>query len=341
MQQSDHDTDISSSGRSLWGQTLFLAVAVGFWVFFRNRPFFRTFAITFVSIVLEAFPFMLVGALVGGFIDGFVSREKLARWLPKRRWLAVFAGAGLGMFFPVCECAIVPVVRRLLQKGLPLGTAVAFLLGGPIVNPIVAVSTAVAYSFKWSLVMERLLFGYAIAVAIGLLMDVFFKGKQAVLNDIIASREGSHVRCHGADPAPENFSRKIRHSLQHAAHDFFDITRFLIMGAFVAGLMQAVVSRQAIAPLFSAPVMSILFMMVLALLLNLCSEADAFVAASFRTTGMPLSAQMAFMVLGPMLDIKLMLMYVRVFRTRTILILSSLTFLAVFFLMCLREAMGW
>ena len=134
---------------------------------------------------------------------------------------------------------------------------------------------------------------------------------------------------------------KIRHSLQHAAHDFFDITRFLIIGAFVAGVMQTIVSRQAVAPLYSVPILAILFMMVLALLLNLCSEADAFVAASFRATGMPLSAQMAFMVLGPMLDIKLLLMYSRVFRTRTIIVLSSLTFLTVFFVMSIREAVGW
>jgi len=338
---SDHDTGIPHSGRSFWGQVLFLIVAVCFLIFFRNRPAFRTFAITFVAIVLEAFPFMLVGTLIGGFIDVFVSQEKLTRWLPTRRWLAVFAGAGLGMFFPVCECAIVPVVRRLFKKGLPLGTGVAFLLGGPIVNPIVAVSTAVAYSFKWSLVIERLLFGYAIAVTIGLLMDFFFKGKQAVLSDIIASREGPHILYNGADPSAATLSKKIRYSLQHAAHDFFDITRFLIIGAFVAGVMQTIVSRQAIAPLFSVPVLAILFMMILALLLNLCSEADAFVAASFRATGMPLSAQMAFMVLGPMLDIKLLLMYSRVFRTRTIIVLSSLTFLTVFSVMSIREAVGW
>jgi hypothetical protein len=94
--------------------------------------------IVFVSIVLEAIPFMMLGSVVGGLIEVFVNRERLATMLSHNSWSTVFIAAGAGIVFPVCECAIVPVVRRLIGKGLPLGAAVAYLLGGPIVNPIVA-----------------------------------------------------------------------------------------------------------------------------------------------------------------------------------------------------------
>ena len=119
-------------------QAIFLLLAFSLVLFFRDRPQFHTLGIIFVSIVLEAFPFMLLGTLIGGFIEVFVSQETITRFLPERRWWSVFIAAGLGVIFPVCECAIVPVIRRLLKKGVPLSAAIAFLLGGPIVNPLVA-----------------------------------------------------------------------------------------------------------------------------------------------------------------------------------------------------------
>ena len=131
---------------------------------------------------------------------------------------------------------------------------------------------------------------------------------------------------------PEVSSRtreKILQALRHGASDFIDIGRFLVVGAFVAGGLQALVARGELAILFASPPMSVLAMMTLAIVLSLCSEADAFVAASFRTT-LPLSAQMAFMVLGPMLDLKLVAMYFRVFKKRLILVLSLSTFIIVF-----------
>ena len=165
------ETESTNQNLSFIVQAFFIAIVLASLIFFREKPAFQTLSITFVSIVLEAFPFMLIGALVGGFIEVFISQEHMTQILPKRRWITVIFAAGLGLIFPVCECAIVPVVRRLIQKGAPLGAAIAFLLGGPIVNPIVAASTAVAYTFTWSIVVERLFMGYLIAVTMGILMD--------------------------------------------------------------------------------------------------------------------------------------------------------------------------
>jgi len=325
-----HHRPPKSGKEALIAQLLFILIAFGLLIFFRNRAPFHTLGIIFVSIVLEALPFMLLGTLIGGFIEVFISREKITRWLPQGSWWTVFVGAGIGIIFPVCECAVVPVVRRLLHKGVPLSAAVAFLLGGPIVNPIVAASTAVAYFADWSIVARRMIFGYLIAVAIGLLMSLFFTRAKAVRGEVFPHLfHGDTVSTanHGKSPALGENTVLV---VSHAAKDFLDIGRFLVIGAFFAALLQTLVPRQIFAAAVSTPVFSILLMMILAVVLNLCSEADAFVAASFRSSLVPLSAQLAFMILGPMLDIKLILMYLKIFQARAIVMLALLTFVAVF-----------
>jgi uncharacterized membrane protein YraQ (UPF0718 family) len=203
-------------------QLLFVLLALCLLVFFRGREQFQTLGIIFVSIVLEALPFILLGTLIGGFIEVFVPRKIITRWLPEGRWWTVFIGAGIGLVFPVCECAIVPVVRRLLQKGVPLGSAVAFLLGGPIVNPVVAASTAVAYFADWSVVVRRMLCGYLIAVVVGLLINVIFTKAKAVRSEVYPDKNqpGEAVLSDDAKPAP--VGEKIGLAVSHAAEDFFD-----------------------------------------------------------------------------------------------------------------------
>ncbi len=322
-------------------EALFLFYAMAILIHLGKGPYVRTLAITFVGIVLEAFPFMLIGALVGGFIEEFVSEERIAAILPQEKFRTVFLAAGMGIIFPVCECAIVPVVRRLIKKGAPLSAAVAFLLGGPIVNPIVWVSTAVAYRMDWRTCTIRLVIGYLIAVAIGFGMGMLFRKTPAILQD---SLEHGHAgrECCGHDHAGNggNGSR-VAEALAHAAEDFFHIGHFLVIGAFVAATIQATVDRSAFLFFAGCPSLSILMMMALAVALNLCSEADAFVAASFQFT-MPFSGQMAFMVLGPMLDLKLLFMYLGLFRKRAIVALSGMTVVAVFAAMMVLQAfMGW
>jgi uncharacterized membrane protein YraQ (UPF0718 family) len=319
-----------SSKIALIAQLLFVMLALGLLVFFRERTQFQTLGIIFVSIVLEALPFMLLGTLIGGVIEVFIPSEKITRWLPERRWWTVFIGAGIGLVFPVCECAIVPVVRRLLQKGVPLGSAIAFLLGGPIVNPLVAASTAVAYFADWSVVIRRMVFGYLVAVAVGLLTNLIFKKAKAVRSDVFSDSRHLPDAMISDQATPVDLGEKISLAIGHAAEDFFDIGRFLIAGAFIAAVLQTLIPRQLFAAVLDTPVLSILIMMIMAVGLNLCSEADAFVAASFRSSPVPLSAQLAFMILGPMLDIKLIIMYLKVFRAGAIITLAALTFATVF-----------
>ena len=312
----------------------FIAALLGLIVFFRHTTEFATLSITFVSIFLEALPFMLLGAAIGGLIEVFVSKTVITRIVPARPLPAILLTAALGLVFPVCECAIVPVVRRLFSKGLPLGAGIAFLLGGPIVNPLVALSTAVAYGNDPAIAGYRLASGYLIAVVMGLLIDRLFSRKTALVESPEENTGPTDDGCSQL-PSSTGIIIQIRRALRHGASDFIDVGRFLVFGAFVAGVLQALVARGDLVGLFGSLPLSVLAMMTLALLLSLCSEADAFVAASFRTT-LPLTAQMAFMVLGPMLDLKLVAMYFRVFKKRLILVMSLLTVVTVF--LCMMAA---
>jgi hypothetical protein len=344
----------------------FLIVAGTLLLAAHSQQSIQSLSLIFTSIVLEALPFMLFGSMVGGLVEIFISRERMTALLPKKRpWLSVFIAAGLGLVFPVCECAVVPVVRRLTRKGLPAGAAIAYLLGGPIVNPIVVASTALAYKFDGLIVLLRLGGGYLIAVAVGLGMSRLFHAGQAFRADLHLSGTPS---CHcsqsllappagtgngrsphlaeaiplpffheknaefscgcGHDHEAATLGRKLAAACRHAADDFFSVGHFLVIGAFIAALAQTYIDRKiflGFAGYFGLP--SIL-MMALAILLNLCSEADAFIAASFRGL-MPLPAQMAFLLTGPMFDLKLLLMYQSLFRKRTIAVLSVLILVTV------------
>jgi uncharacterized membrane protein YraQ (UPF0718 family) len=307
---------------------------------------------------------MLIGSLVGGFIEAFVSRERMAIFLPRKGWLTVCLAAAAGIVFPVCECAIVPVVRRLIDKGLPFSAAIAYLLGGPIVNPIVAASTALAYAFDWRIVVLRLCLGYGLAVVIGILMGRLFTGTGAIKDNNVAPKnstlscvghhhplESAHYEersgtaetfnatangtgnttacgCGCNHATLDSWVDKVGVAFTHAMDDFLAVGHYLVIGAFIAALAQVYISRSSFLSLTAAPVLSVVLMMTLAILLNLCSEGDAFIAASFRGL-MPIPAQMAFLLTGPMFDLKLLLMYQSVFKPRAIAVLAALILVGV------------
>jgi uncharacterized membrane protein YraQ (UPF0718 family) len=288
-------------------------------------------AIVFISIVLEAIPFMLVGALIGGLIEAFVSRERLTAMLPKKGWRTVCIAAAAGILFPVCECAVVPVVRRLMGKGLPFSAAIAYLLGGPIVNPVVAASTALAYAFDWRVVALRLVLGYLIAVFIGLVMGRVFDAARPNILEIMDTPmvQGCGCGCGCSHTKKtDDWLGKMGSAFCHALDDFLAVGHYLVIGAFIAALAQTTIDRSAFLTITGAPFLAVGLMMAMAVLLNLCSEADAFIAASLQGL-VPLSAQMAFMLTGPMFDLKLLMMYGEIFQRRVIALLAILILLVV------------
>ncbi|MDR2391388.1 MAG: permease [Planctomycetota bacterium] len=335
--------------RGGYGSWLWLAFSVcaGLYIVFNpNRQLAGSFAIVFSSIALEAMPFMLLGSIAGGLIESFLDRKRMIALLPGKEALAVWIAAGMGMIFPVCECAIVPIIRRLTGKGLPAAAAIAYLLGGPIVNPVVFASTCLAYRMSWRVALMRLLWGYVIATGVAMLMGRLFGRDEMLVSG--ASDDGrrcGHGRHRpgrgGHDHAPEGcacgrdhghgeeaereqaVAGKLAAAFGHALDDFMVSAPFLVAGAFIAALAQTHFDRADFAAMAANTIAASPVMMILAILLNLCSEADAFIAASFSGF-VPFAAQMAFMLIGPMFDLKLLLMYRGVFRKKAICALIML-----------------
>jgi hypothetical protein len=284
----------------------------------------RDFIVIFISIVYEALPFIVLGAVFAGFIEELVPQQLIARFVPRSPVLAIALGGLLGIVFPMCECGIIVVMRRLLRKGLPLSACIAYLLAGPIVNPIVLLSTYVAF-FKypvdqmggpWMMIL-RALGGYLVATGTALVVERLHRRHGDKLLLPIAVPTAAPDPDDDAAKGKAPLLRRAGNITQTALHDFVDITAFLILGALLAAFIRQGLTHSDIEEIGRGmPVVTILVMMGLAVLLCLCSEADAFVAASF--VALPGAAKLAFLVLGPMFDIKLYFMYTQVFRRRLI-----------------------
>jgi uncharacterized membrane protein YraQ (UPF0718 family) len=296
------------------------------------QPSINDFVVNFSSVLWEALPFIVLGAVIAGFLEEFLPQELLTRLLPKSVLPAVMIGGLLGLIFPMCECGIVVVMRRLLRKGLPLSCCIAYMLAGPIINVVVIGSTWVAFErhrIAPEVVGLRVGLGFVIACVTGLVVHLQYRKFGRDLLTPTAAPPPSPA----ADPAPPaqqaaeatptaapgrpSFAQRMANISSTALHDFVDITVYLILGAVLAALAKSYISADEIEGLSrNQPFLAIPAMMFLAFVMCLCSEADAFVAASF--TKMHISAKIAFLVMGPMLDIKLLLMFTRVFRARLI-----------------------
>ncbi|MEW5987511.1 MAG: permease [Chloroflexota bacterium] len=350
-------------GRLLAGSLLVALLLVSLLVWRPSLPFdllsqrFPTFVTIFLGIFIEAAPFLLAGSLVSGLIEVYVSSDALARFIPRRAVPAALVGAFLGLAFPVCECGVVPVTRRLYQKGLPLPVGVAFLLAAPVVNPVVFASTFAA--FGWGpILIGRILLTVLIAFLVGLLFSlaqpaaVLLPAAQSEshsdhphnhshehdeLSDRLQTSSPSSPSSQGTQGTRRNSKYEVVsgqlqnvgrfwRALVTAGDDFLDMGRYLVFGAMMAAAMQTIVPQSALLAIGRGPVSSVVALVVLAFVLSICSTVDAFLALSFVNSFTP-GAILAFLVFGPMVDIKSSLMFLRVFRRRVVLYLILLPLL--------------
>lgn len=267
----------------------------------------QTFVLIFTSIVVEALPFILLGALVSAVIEVFVPERTFSRIAQLPVGLQLPAAALGGFAFPVCECGSVPVARRLIARGLHPAAGLAFMLASPVLNPIVLTSTYIAYSGRglaWQMVGGRAALGLALALVAGWALG----GDRGA--DLLRDAEGSAVK-HG-----HHVSRRVA-LVDHLSHDFFFMARFVVIGAGLAAVLQTVIPQSIVSAVATTPLIGTLALMAIAFVLSLCSEADAFVAVSF--TPFPLGSQLAFLVFGPVVDAKLAFLYGATFRKRFVL----------------------
>lgn len=266
------------------------------------RPQLQTAATIFASIFVQAMPFLVLGVLVSGLIAAFVSPLILQKLLPQNNFRAVGVAGLAGVALPGCECAAVPIARRLIEQGAAPPAALAFLLAAPAVNPIVLVATAVAFPDEPGMVAARFAGSLATALVVGWLWPRIGKGVP------IDTRMLDAAEADG--PRWQVFASVAR-------HDFLDAAAFLVVGAAAATALRFVVPESVFEHLASQMLLAILVMAVLAVVLALCSEADAFVAASM--SALPLLPRLVFLVVGPAIDVKLIAMQAGTFGREFVL----------------------
>ena len=310
---------------------------------------FKLFSAIALAIFIEAMPFLVIGALLSAIIEVFVSTQRLLRLVPKSIAGGLALGIGVGFILPTCECGVVPIVRRLMNKGVPPHIAIAYMLSAPIVNPVVLASTYIAFRGSFTMVLARIVLAILVAAVLGLiarqLIHVVKPSQQTTdehtHNNPHHSHDSHHHDHHTHDShhANETLMQKIRSVISHAAYEFMDMGKFLILGALIAATFKTFLPENIMALFSGNLALSIAGMMILAILLSVCSEADAFVAASF--VGFPMAAQLAFIGIGPMVDLKLIGMYGITFQRKMVLALLIVPFVLIYFASWVVGSLGF
>ncbi|TCL68486.1 hypothetical protein EDC14_101326 [Hydrogenispora ethanolica] len=307
----------------------------------------------FISIIIQALPFVLIAVFASALMQKLITVEMIEQKLAKTgRLPGILMAIGAGFLFPVCDCGVIPVARRLLLKKVPPYMAIAFMVTAPLVNPITVWATATAFGYSLSVTLIRLGMAIGIGIIVAWLVSEFLPNLSDILNQpTLAAMESAAA---AAEPEAHSCSCGCGHShehhgprrqsvigavFEHANEEFLEVGKFLIIGAFLAATIQVALPKTALLALTQNPALSILTMMLLALSLSLCAEADAFVARSF-TYHFPLGSVMAFMVFGQMLDIKNTLLLVKSFRPKALVFIFGCCAVLVFLLCLLLNLSG-
>lgn len=303
---------------------------------------FQSFALSFLSILFEGIPFVLLGALISGVVEAFVPARLITRMLPRNGAAAICASGLLGLVLPMCECGSVVVIRRFIRKGVPVSCAITYMLAAPIVSPIVLLSTLAAFKGQdpWTMTALRLSLGYLLAIGVGFafakipLRKLLRPGVAAPVHDHDHDHDHDHEHDHShAHAHPTGLRTKLALATRSAAADFLDVAFFLVIGAALASVFNTAIRQDVISPLAASPALATAAMMGLAFVIALCSSSDAFIAATF--VQFPFVAKLAFLVFGPMFDIKLIFLYGLILRRRWVFGLGIGLALAVW-LICVR-----
>lgn len=316
----------------------------------------RDIAIYFTTIMLEAIPFLLLGALISAIIEEFVSEERISKMIPKNRVLGSLAGIFLGLFIPACDCAVIPIAMRLKKKKVPTNVIVSFMLASPIISPVVLLSTFFAFGetekmllfgFEMpKLFVYRTIFGVVVALVVGIILDIICK--DAVLKEEIYEHhhhhhEHEHIhtcnhhheRCscsnHEKETGPIG---RVRNIINIMYGDFMGIISYMAVGALLAATMQILLPISNIGGIVQNKYISTFIMMLLAFTLSLCSTSDAFIARTFMNS-LSKNSILAFILLGPMIDIKNTILLNKSFNKKFVIVLVASIFITVYLISCL------
>jgi uncharacterized protein len=314
----------------------------------------------FLSLLVEAIPFLLLGVLLSSVLLICIDERWLMKRMPKNPVLGAFAGSCIGFLFPVCECGNVPVARRLIMQGVPMPVAIGFLLAAPTVNPIVIWSTWIAFHDRPEIVILRVVFSLTIATIVGCVFSVQTDLKPilqpAIALGTIRSQpkmstgssllDGGDFMLGGAgggamrmtqammQPPKRSIGDNINLVLDNVVQELRELGGVLVLGSAVAAAIQTLTPRELIVSLGEGPILSIVVMMILAGSISICSTVDSFFALSFAAT-FTSGSLLAFLVFGPMFDLKSIGLMLSIFKPKAIFYIfalaTQLTFLFTLF----------
>ena len=316
----------------------------------------RDIAIYFTTIMLEAIPFLLLGALISAIIEEFVSEERISKMIPKNRVLGSLVGIFLGLFIPACDCAVIPIAMRLKKKKVPTNVIVSFMLASPIISPVVLLSTFFAFGetekmllfgFEMpKLFVYRTIFGVLVALVVGIILDIICK--DAVLKEETYEHHHhhhDHEHIHTCNHHHEGCScshheketgplGRVKNIINIMYGDFMGIISYMAVGALLAATMQILLPISNIGGMVQNKYISTFIMMLLAFALSLCSTSDAFIARTFMNS-LSKNSILAFILLGPMIDIKNTILLNKSFNKKFVIVLVASIFITVYLISCL------
>ena len=260
-----------------------------------------------LSVLIEALPFVVLGVTLSIVVQVWVPPGAIERWMPRRAWARRAVLSLLGMVVPVCECGNVPFARGLLMRGFSVPETLTFLIAAPIVNPIVIITTHQAFGFDDGILIARLLGGYAVANLIGWLYSRHPDPDGLITDRFAADSAPAHDEVGGRGPR----------SLAQFVVELRAVMPALVIGSALAGAVQVLVPRDALLAIGSNPALSIVAMILLAIVVAICSNVDAFFALSFASTFTP-GSLVAFLLVGPVVDLKMLALLRTTFRTRAL-----------------------
>ena len=289
----------------------------------------------FQGLLLEALPFLLIGVLIAGLARWIAPGGRWLQRLPSQPLLAPLTGAALGFALPACECGNVPVARRLLAGGAPLGSALGFLFAAPVLNPIVLASTWAAFPGQPWLLAARPLAALLLALALSALLQQWPEGQllepalleerrlsQPLAEVGLLERRSGLVGAAPAAPPPPPERPSLTTVLEHSSREFLDLAGLLVLGSALAAVVQTLLPRTWLLAVGGAPTISVLSLMLMAVVVSVCSSVDAFLALGFAGQITP-GALLAFLVLGPVVDLKLLGLFGVVLKPRAIALTAA------------------
>ena len=295
----------------------------------------------FQALVLEAMPFLLIGITISTLARHFLPSGQVLRHLPSHPVLGPLTGAAMGFALPACECGNVPVARRLLASGTPLATALGFLFAAPVLNPIVLAGTWAAFPDRPWLLAARPLGALLLALALAALLRVLPEGEllvspllrerrfhQPLSMGSILERSGGMIGAPTPAPSPGQAVAAVGArpslalSLSHGIDELLELGALLVLGALIAATIQTLLPREWLLSVGQAPTLSILALMLLAVIISVCSSVDAFLALGFAAQVTP-GALLAFLLLGPIVDLKALGLYGTVFQGRALVMVCA------------------